>query len=209
VAENAIVAFSLDEAARLARLSERQLVYWHQTAFFSPSGGQPARRQPLAWLYSFRDIVGLRAIAELRQYVPLQRLRKVARVLKEHVDEPWANLVFYVIDRHVYYRDEYAAIRRADPSGQVAMPFELARVIGAVERDVTILRARGEDHVGKIVRLRNRALLSGTRIPTAAIWGFHTAGYDNAEIQVQYPQLAARDIQVAIAFEEARLSRVG
>jgi uncharacterized protein (DUF433 family)/DNA-binding transcriptional MerR regulator len=207
--ENAILAFGLEQAARLARLSERQLVYWHETGFFSPSGGDPLRRPPSAWLYAFRDVVGLRAISELRRRVPLQHLRKVATVLQEHFDEPWSDLVFYVIDRRVFYRDEQEAIRRADPTGQLAMPFEMIQVVGNVQRDIDRLRVRGEDQVGKIVPMHKRAVLAGTRVPTRAIWEFHQAGYAVEDIRCQYPQLAERDIAAAIAFEGEHLRKTG
>ncbi len=49
---------------RLTCLSSRRLRYWDNTDFFSPAFGEDARPL-LARVYSFRDVVGLKAIAEM------------------------------------------------------------------------------------------------------------------------------------------------
>ena len=203
------LAFGPEQAAKLSRLTVRQLVYWRNTGFFSPSGGDPERRPPSAWLYTFRDVVGLRAIGELRRHVALQSLRKVAIYLKESHSEPWTNLVFYVIDSQVYHQGDQDAIRRADASGQTALPFDIPRIVGDVRKDVERLRQRGRDQIGTITSIHSRHVLNGTRIPTQAVWEFHKANYSVSDIRQQYPQLTDEDVNAAIIFENARLKKTG
>jgi uncharacterized protein (DUF433 family) len=44
-------------------------------------------------------------------------------------------------------------------------------------------------------------LIAGTCIPTAAIWHFNEAGYDESGILEQYPSPTARDVEAALDAE--------
>ena len=57
-----LLGFSADQASRLTGLSSRQLRYWDETEFFSPAFREEIERAPWWRVYSFRDIVGLRAL---------------------------------------------------------------------------------------------------------------------------------------------------
>jgi uncharacterized protein (DUF433 family) len=208
---NEILALSPEQVCRLTQLSPRQLRYWDDTEFFSPRFREEARRSPLARVYSFRDVVGLRAIAVLRKVhrIPLQRLRRVGAVLRERYDEPWSTLTFYVVGREVFYDDQEAqAIERADQTGQLVLPFELVKVERSVEAAVRALQERTPDQIGQVVRRRqvaqNRPVLAGTRVPTEAIWEFAQAGYTEADILRQYPQLTEGDVRAALQYEVDR-----
>lgn len=73
-----IVAFTADQVCQLTELTKRQLGYWDRTAFFPPHYADGNRRRPFSRIYDFRDVVGLRTLALLRNKhnVPLQQLRK-------------------------------------------------------------------------------------------------------------------------------------
>ncbi|HEY8686270.1 MAG TPA: DUF433 domain-containing protein [Chloroflexota bacterium] len=209
-----LLAFSADQVRRLTGLSERQLRYWDNTGFFSPALGETAARARFARAYSFRDLVGLRAIAEMRNtyHIPLQELRKVGATLCEPFAAPWSDLTFYIVGHSVFYQeDKDAAIKRARPGHQQVMPFELTRIVGDVRRAIDRLRQRSKEQIGHVSRHRdiagNQPVLDGTRIPTRAIWEFHAAGYARRSIRREYPQLTAEDIDAAIAYEENSLSR--
>jgi len=213
-AVNEVAAFSPEQVRRLTGLSDRQLRYWDDTGFFAPTFREGGRHSPYARVYSFRDVVGLRALATLRKDygIPLQRLRRVGEELHRRYGEPWAALTFYVVGDDVFYQDqEREAIRRADETGQEVMPFELTRVERDVRARVDALRRRSPQQVGKIRRNRyvadDQPVLDGTRIPTAAIWEFHEDGYRVADILRQYPQLTAEDVGAAIDFEAERRRR--
>jgi hypothetical protein len=70
------------------------------------------------------------------------------------------------------------------------------------------LRERRHDEIGKLARnryvVRNAWVVAGTRIPTAAIWNFHEAGYSPGDIIAEYPRLTLEDISAAIEFESKR-----
>ncbi len=207
-----MLAFSLDHVRRLTGLSLRQLRYWDDTGFFTPQFGDQKRRRPYGRVYSFRDVVGLRTIAELRERVTLQELRKIGAWLHEHYETPWASLRFYILGNKVFFDDPRTGVRTAtDPAGQAALSvdvFEMEPVATNMREAAKRLRKRGPDEVGKITRNRyvmsNAPVLAGTRIPTSAIWHFHEAGYEPEAITRAYPQLSLDDIRAALA-HEARL----
>jgi uncharacterized protein (DUF433 family) len=206
-----VFAFSAEQVRRLTGLTHRQLRYWDDTDFFSPAFRDDARHTPFARVYSYRDVVGLRAIAELRKAfkVPLQHLRKVGMYLSEHYDEPWARLTFYVVGKTVYYQEERsAAIASAAGAGQQVMEFALERVEGDLARAIERARSRDADQIGRVIKQRyvaqNRPVLAGTRVPTEAIWEFHFANYPTGAILREYPQLRPADVDAAIAFERKR-----
>jgi uncharacterized protein (DUF433 family) len=49
--------------------------------------------------------------------------------------------------------------------------------------------------------VHNAPVLAGTRVPTAAVWNLHRAGYAVGAILREYPRLKPADVEVAIAFE--------
>lgn len=79
-----LLAFTADHVARLTGLSNRQLRYWDQTGFFAPTHLDEHHRRAFGRIYSFRDVVGLRAISILRKThkIPLQELRRVGEWLR-------------------------------------------------------------------------------------------------------------------------------
>jgi uncharacterized protein (DUF433 family) len=172
------------------------------------------RRSPYARVYTFLDVVGLRALAALRKEhkIPLQQLRKVGAELRRRFDEPWSRLTFYVVGRQLFYQ-ESEAIHRADETGQTVMPFELTQVESDVRARMQDLRRRTARQIGHISRNRyvaaNQPVLAGTRIPTDAVWEFHAAGYPTESILRQYPQLTPADVHAALAFERRRRAQAG
>jgi DNA-binding transcriptional MerR regulator len=73
--------FSIDEAAKLARLSKERVIDWDKTGFLRAS--IPAKRRGISRRYTFRDVIALRVAAELRDAgVSLQMLRKVVDHLR-------------------------------------------------------------------------------------------------------------------------------
>lgn len=206
-----LLAFSAEHACRLTRLSQRQLTYWDRTRFFSPQFADENRRRAYSRIYSFRDIVGLRTVAILRNEhkVPLQELRRVGAWLKKHHDAPWASLTFYVGGRRVFFDDPATGSRMgARPLGQPVFPIameEIARDMGEAARR---LRERSTNEVGKVTQHRyvvhNAPVLAGTRVPTSAVWNLHEAGYSSRQIIREYPRLKPKDVRAAIDYEDRR-----
>ena len=92
---NSLVAFTAEQVSRLTGLSDHQLRYWDSTGFFRPSLADEPKR-PYGRVYSFRDVVGLRAIAIIRNKhgIPLQELRKLGAWLEAHYDQPLVRPAF-------------------------------------------------------------------------------------------------------------------
>jgi uncharacterized protein (DUF433 family) len=204
-----LLGFTVEQTARVTGLSVRQLRYWDTTGFFSP-GFMDKRLTPLK-LYTFRDLVGLRALAELRRKVPLQELRKTATELAERHSTPWASLTLYVSGRRAFFEDTGAgALVAARPGRQIAFRIEMIRIARDTQTAVDKMRQRTANDIGKIQQKRNvvhnEPVISGTRIPTAAIWNLHESGRDFSAIVSEYPRLTEDDIEAAISFERARRS---
>jgi uncharacterized protein (DUF433 family) len=173
------------------------------------------RRGPYGRIYSFRDLVRLRTLGELRDRyrIPLQKLRETGQWLRERYSEPWSSLRFHVVGKgrsaDILFRDpDKASLISARRRGQAVMPFELEPVARQTEEEANKLTERTGDQIGSITQNRyvlgNTPVLAGTRIPTAAVWDFHAAGYDATRILREYPRLTLIDIESAIAYERER-----
>ena len=209
-----LLAFSAEHVARLTGLSLRQLGYWDSTRFFSPQFADDNRRHAYSRIYSFRDVVGLRTLAILRNDhgVPLQELRRVNGWLGEHYGTPWASLTFYVAGRQVFFDDPRTGARlTARPLGQPVFPIEMKRIAQDMLEAAARLRERSQEDVGKVTKHRyvvhNAPVLAGTRIPTSAVWNLHEAGYGVRAIIREFPRLKQKDVREAISYEEQRKAR--
>ena len=206
-ADNVIRAFSADHVVKLTSLSHRQLSYWDKTGFFSPRHAAEDRRLPYSRIYSFRDLVGLKAIALLRKDhgVPLQRLREVAAELSRREGASWSETRFFVLDKRVHFEEpETGGVREAVSGQYVIIP--LVEIVSDVSREAEALRKRAPGQCGEVERhryvARNAWVVAGTRIPTGAIRRFVEAGYTVNQILREYPSLTRDDVTAALAQEE-------
>jgi uncharacterized protein (DUF433 family) len=206
----ALLAFSPDQVSKVTGLSRRQLRYWDETGFFRPRYAAEQRR--FGRMYSFKDVVGLQTIAQLRDRLPLQELRKIGSWLMERYEEPWAELRLFVVGKRVAF-EEPSGDRTVAGSGQGVLPICLADVAHQTEQAADELVGRASEQLGRVVRNRyvqhNAWVLDGTRIPTSAIYDFYEAGYQPAEILKEYPRLTPADISAAIEFEQNRTLKAG
>ena len=160
-------------------------------------------------LYSFMDLGSLRVPNDLRNRgkVPLPHLREVKKKLAHLGDDLWARTTLYVLNRKVAFWNPDEDVREEVLSGQATLDIPLRLVRDSLEEDVRKMRDRDESMVGRIDRhksvVHNAPVIAGTRIPVKSIGTFAKAGYSTEEILKEYPTLTARDIQAAIAFEEA------
>ena len=203
-----LLAFTAEHVCRLTGLSARQLRYWDKTAFFSPTLLDQHRAWAFGRIYAFRDVVGLRTIAILRNKheVPLQELRKVGEWLHRHYETPWASLAFALKGSTVVFFEPKSGIAMEPRGqGQTVLPIALEPIANEMREAAAKLRDRSKEQMGQIVRNRfvvhNAWVIAGTRIPTQAIWNFHQAGYDANAIITEYPRLTTKDVHAAIEFE--------
>lgn len=207
-----IRAFSANHVVRLTGLTHAQLRYWDKTEFFRPRYAAENRRSPFSRVYSFQDVVGLRTLGVLRNLhgIPLQQLRKVARELSHYRDQPWSELVLYVLGKEVYFREPETEAVIGVLSKQYTF-IRLSSIIHDVTAEAQKLKERTNEHFGRIERHRyvmhNAWVIAGTRITTKAVWRFRRAGYSPEAIIREYPPLTKRDIEAALQHEEKLAKR--
>jgi DNA-binding transcriptional MerR regulator len=154
--KHTLLAFTLEQAAHLSRLDVGVLRYWDNTSFFHPSLRR-APGHPYGRVYSFRDVVSLRTLAQLRKEhkVPLQVLRRVRDWLTDHYESPWSELRFYVAGREVFFRDEDIEVfRHGRWPEQTVHPIELKEVAATAQADADRMRDRTPAEFGKVERHR-------------------------------------------------------
>jgi DNA-binding transcriptional MerR regulator len=205
------LAYTPDQVCTLTGLTRHQLRYWDDTDFFSPEQEDPASRF-YGKLYSFRDLVGLRAIALLRTQVSLQELRRLGEWLMQRFDSPWSSIKFWVVGSEVVFKDPLTgAALSTRPLGQRTWTYELYEIATSMREATSESMQRGESEVGKISQhrytVRNAHVLAGTRIPTKAVWNLHDAGYSVDRIIQEYPRLSAADVETALDFEASKRKR--
>ena len=204
MSETIIGAFTEEQAARLSRLSIDQLRYWNRTGFFKPDLADPNFKGPYNRIYSFRNIVGLRILGTLRgdHNVSLQHLRKVAAKLEGMDQSLWNTLTLYVRGREVYTPNGIGGFQGIVLGEDTLPKLPLPRVMCEVEAEISELKRRPDDAIGKITRDRNVArnaeIFSGTRIPVDVVREYFEAGYSIDDILTEYPTLTASDINAAL-----------
>lgn len=199
-------AFSEEAAARLSGLSLSQLRMWDKTGFIRPSFADENRRQPFSRVYSFRDIVSLRVLGQLRNThgVPLQHLRKVSDKLHDMGEAKWTATTLYVLGKRVVFTDPRTQERQEVVSGQLVFDIPLRVAISDTKQAIAKMNAREGVTTGRIERdrfvMQNDPVFAGTRITVAAVQSYLDAGYSTAQIVEEFPDLTEEDVQAARTF---------
>ena len=199
-----IEVFAIEHIARLTGLSERQIEHWDRTGVYSPSLSRTAVNRPDSRIYSFRDLVALRALALIAADVLAEDLRHVGIWLRHHVDaaSPCSQLSI-ALDAGTVICDE-SGLR---PEAADVRRIGLETVAADMRTRSAILARRAPTDIGQIQQhpdvVQNAPVLAGTRIPTRAVWDFHEAGFRIADILREYPTLTEEDVAVAIEYERS------
>ena len=111
-----------------------------------------------------------------------------------------------MLGRKVIFHEPGTGRPREIVSGQYVIGVLLKTIVADTKKNVEKMHRRDTSKVGRIERSRfvnhNSWVIGGTRIPTAAIRRFKEAGYTNAQILKEYPDLKPRDIAAALLHEE-------
>ncbi|MER8644689.1 DUF433 domain-containing protein [Mesorhizobium sp. M1252] len=203
---NVIGAFSEEDAARLTGLSVGQLQLWDRTGFLKPSYAPENRHLPYSRVFSFRDIVSLRVLGQLRNVykVPMQHLRMVSRTLAHLGDTKWTATTLYVLGKRVVFTDPRTNERKEVVSGQRVFDIPLKIAISDTRKAIQDLNVRGAKETGNIVQakfvMQNEPVFERTRIPVAAVQRYLAAGYSPDAIIKEFPLLTVEDINAAKTF---------
>ena len=205
---DAIGAFSEEQAALLTGVSKRQLAYWDRIEFFQPSYADDDRSRPFARVYSFRDLVELRVLHQLRNdyRVKMSHLRAVADKLTGLPGSGWSSQRLWVVNREVVWRNPNSDRREGILDRQQVFDIALRVVASGMHKAISNLNKRGVDRIGKVVQSKyvseGQPVFSGTRIPISAVRAFLSAGYRTPAILREYPVLAAGDVAAARSYDD-------
>lgn len=203
-----VMAFTVDQAAKLSGLSRSQLASWDRSKFFQPSFSDENRRVSYSRVYTFRDIASLRVLHVLRNEsrVKLNELRAVKEKLSHLGDDLWAKTTLYVLNRKVIFDNPENNNREEIITGQGIVNIPLKVVTGQLQKEVKDLKKRDESSIGLISSERgisqNQPTISGTRISVDTIKSFSKAGYSIDKIMKEYPSLNREDIKAALKYEK-------
>lgn len=201
--ENVIGAFSEEHAERLSGVSLHQLRRWDRLGFLVPSYAAENRHLPYSRIYSFRDIVSLRVLNDLRnnKRVSLQHLREVAQKLVKLGDASWATTTLYVLGKRVVFENPNNSLREEVVSGQRVLDIPLKVVISDTRRAVQEMNKRTKEQSGKVIHSRfisnNDLVFVGTRVSVAAVQRYLDAGFSTDAIIKEFPDLTPADIAAA------------
>lgn len=194
------------EASTLTGIPVRRLRDWAKAGIVAPQLGAEHRSpdDPPGRFYVFPEVVGLRALALLRERrVPLHELRKVQPWLIRHAPPPWERLRIGVSDERRLCLDggDGECDARTAP-----FCLELGGIAAELRTALAELRRRRPEDVGRVTRDRRirggEWILAGTRIPTWSVMQMHEEGYDRAAIFQQFPQITEADVLAAIEHEQ-------
>jgi DNA-binding transcriptional MerR regulator len=112
--DNVIGAFSEEQASRISGVSLYQLRRWDRDGFFEPSFGSARPHTPFGRIYSFRDLVSLQVLSDLRntKRIPLAHLKEVSRKLSHLGDRRWIATTLWVLGKRVVFDDPRSGERR-------------------------------------------------------------------------------------------------
>ncbi|MFZ1471140.1 MAG: DUF433 domain-containing protein [Paracoccaceae bacterium] len=205
-----IGAFSETDVARLSGLTVGQLRGWDRKGFVQPSYAESDRSLPYSRIYSFRDIVALRVLGQLRNVhkVPLQHLRKVSDTLAHLGDSKWISTTLFVLGKRVVFTDPRDDKRVEIVSGQRVFDIPLRVAISDTRKAIENLNHRSESEVGNVVHgkftLQNEPVFEGTRIPVSTVKRYLDAGYLPDAIMLEFPGLTHADIETARSFDKGQ-----
>lgn len=206
--DNVIGAFSDEQAARITGVSKNQLRQWSKDGFFDASYGDKRAHIPYGRLYSFRDLVSLQILHDLRneKKIPLQHLKKVSAELAHLGESRWTATTLYVLGKRVVFDNPKTNEREEIVSKQRVFNIPLRVVIKSTRRKIEELNNR-DDQIGKFEKrkfvVQNAQVFAGTRIPLSTVSQFLEANYSPSRIIEEYPSLNEADIYAAIKEREA------
>lgn len=202
------MAFPVPIASALSGATPRQLSYWRKQTPSAPPLLVPAAKRSGRYLYSWADVIALRAIVYLRQEKSLPKIRSAVEDLRSLEATEWGHL------------SEYRLIRTGDsiivktPRGEV---LDLERSPGAILQEALLEDVLGAFSTASgynVPDLRSPRphlavhpqilggypVIAESRVPFDVVAGLASDGVKAGEIVAMYPSVAPQAIGDAQSF---------
>lgn len=201
-----VLAIPDKRAAKLARITMRQLRYWEQTGLIVPSIKRQISPRNTVRLYDYQDLLGLLVAAELRNRVSLQHIRRIVAQLRDRgFADPLRELRFATHGSDIYFQYPDGSWS-GDPAPDQVI-FHQVIALDPLRERIPAAGQRDPDTVGKVVRRRGvlggKPIFAGTRIPVATVQRYLQAGYGTEAIIEEYPSLTPADVEAARQYAAA------
>lgn len=194
-------------AAALSGIPRRTLHYWAQRGLFRPS----VSPDPRDYLWSWRDLLALRAIDWLRRgqedqprpRVPMRAIQAaLAELEKDGLPRHKLRELAVSSDGRLFFRRPSEAPVQADASRQGALPGVLHLVSAYADRGPDLLEPRP---LLRIVpgKLHGEPHIIDTRITSAVLYELHREGYSDEQIREMYPDVSVDALHQAIDLERS------
>jgi uncharacterized protein (DUF433 family)/DNA-binding transcriptional MerR regulator len=200
------VSYEPKMAAALSGATPRQLAYWRRE---SGAGGPvlvPELSSSRPILYSFRDVLALRACVQLRQKVSLQKIRRAVDALREGLGarEHLSSYRLVAGPDTVYLADHDHAVDLLKRPGNVVIR-EMVDVLAPfyVEgRHIPdLLQPRPHIAIDPDVR-GGEPVVEGTRIPAAEVAALVRDGVAPEDVGEFFPGMSATAVRDAVDFTD-------
>jgi DNA-binding transcriptional MerR regulator len=197
-----LLAFPDTRARQLAGVSMRRLRYWEQVGLVVPSITRRLSPRHTVRLYSYRDLLGLLVVSELRTQrdMSLQRIRRVVEHLHARgYEEPLSELRFATVGSEIYFQ-------HPDGSWEGHLRPDQIVIVQVIMLDALRLRiqtaaAREDSQVGRVDKHRgvhaSAPVFAGTRIRLSTVHDYLRHGYDTEAIIEALPGLTGEDVDEA------------
>lgn len=193
-----LLAMTRDSAARIARLSLRQVDYWAETGLVVPSVDRKLSARRRVRLYGFLDVLALAVAAELKtRGVSLQHIRQIVRRLQARYERPLTQLRYATIGKRVYFQHEDGTWEGDLHPDQIVLHEVLN--LNPIRTRISDGLGRDAQQAGQIERRRgalgSKPVLAGTRIPVDTVRRYLEAGRTVEDVLEAYPDLTPADVE--------------
>jgi DNA-binding transcriptional MerR regulator len=203
-----VLAVPDKRAAKLARVTMRQLRHWEQTGLVVPSIKRELSPRNTVRLYSFQDLLELLVAAELRHRpgITLQHIRRLVGHLRQRgFSAPLRELKFATHGQDIYV--QYPDGTWSGGPNLDQLVFHQVIALDILTAKIETLRHRDPHMAGKVVRRRgvhgSSPIFAGTRILVSTVQHYLHEGFDASAIIEEYPSLTPADIEAAQRYAAA------
>ena len=152
--------FNRAETVDLTGLSLSQLMTLEKNKLVIPTRGEARDNSGASILYSWPQVIEIRAIAKLRQSCSYPTLKRAAAVLQEMTNQPnlsdkrlvaYGNEVYWIVDNPQNFHETVTQLTGANP-GQILISFTCSELIAEIrQRSRQVIDFTSRAQLGSLV----------------------------------------------------------